>query len=148
MTHRTHSLTQTYPRELFRSLFTTLMAVLLLICGGTLAVAADGNEKAHACAFSDAEFDPATDVHALEKYKDAIAQLLKQEKFADLDCIADAARKGKARFSGGAWKLANFHAPPENLAFPFRAASAMQSRSANFSCLSNCAMASLYFSSA
>jgi len=109
MTHRTHSLTQTYPRELFRSLFTTLMAVLLLICGGTLAVAADGNEKAHACAFSDAEFDPATDVHALEKYKDAIAQLLKQEKFADLDCIADAARKGKARFSGGAWKLANFH---------------------------------------
>ncbi len=50
-------------------------------------------------------FDPGTDVHAFDAYEDAIAQLLKQEKFADLECAADAARIGKTRFSGGIWKL-------------------------------------------
>jgi hypothetical protein len=61
------------------------------------------------CAFSDAAFDPSTDVRALEGYRDAIAQLLKQEKFGDLDCLADSARTGKTRFSGGAWKLRNLY---------------------------------------
>jgi hypothetical protein len=61
------------------------------------------------CAFSDTEFDPGTDVHALDRYRDAIAQLLKQEKFGDLDCVADAARTGKTRFPGGAWKLRNLY---------------------------------------
>lgn len=61
------------------------------------------------CAFSDTEFDPSTDVHALDNYRDAIAALLKQKKFKELDCVADAARVGKTRFSGGAWKLRNFY---------------------------------------
>lgn len=109
MSYRTYSPTLTYSREVFRSFSITGLALLMLILVGTRAVGADGNERERACAFSDAEFDPATDVHALEKYKDAIAQLLKQERFADLDCIADAARKGRTRFSGGAWKLTNFY---------------------------------------
>ena len=74
-----------------------------------LAVDEKPQPAARSCAFSDAEFDPAKDVHALEEYKDAIAQLLKQEKFAELDCLADAARTGKTRFSGGAWKLRNIY---------------------------------------
>jgi hypothetical protein len=59
----------------------------------------------HACGFSDTAFDPNTDVHALEEYQYAIAGLLKQEKFAELDCVANSVRSSKARFSGGAWKL-------------------------------------------
>jgi hypothetical protein len=75
------------------------------------AAAADGKEKTSAspCAFSDAEFDTTTDVHALDEYRDAIAQLLKQEKFAELDCLADAARNTKAMFPGGGWKLRNIY---------------------------------------
>jgi hypothetical protein len=61
------------------------------------------------CAFSDEEFDPVTDVRAFEEYRDAIAGLLKNEEFAELDCIADAAREGKTRFSGGDWKLHKFY---------------------------------------
>jgi hypothetical protein len=61
------------------------------------------------CGFSDAQFDPATDVHAVDEYGDAVAELLKQEKFSELDCMANAARAGKTRFSGSYWKLAGFY---------------------------------------
>jgi hypothetical protein len=65
--------------------------------------------NAQACGFSDTPYDTATDVLALEAYQDAVAQLLKQEQFSELDCLADAARAGKTRFSGGAWKLRQFY---------------------------------------
>jgi hypothetical protein len=61
------------------------------------------------CTFSDAAFDTATDIHALDKYQDAVAQQLKQGKFSELDCLANASRTTKARFSGGAWKLRNLY---------------------------------------
>jgi len=61
------------------------------------------------CGFSDSAFNTATDIHAVEEYQVAIAQLLKQEKFAQLDCISNGLRSTKARFSGGAWKLRNFY---------------------------------------
>lgn len=85
--------------------------LLVVLCHDARAVAADGKAQSavRPCAFSDAEFDTATDVHALDEYRDAIAQLLKQENFAELDCLADAARIGKARFPGGAWKLRNIY---------------------------------------
>jgi hypothetical protein len=66
-----------------------------------------GKGVARPCGFIDTAFDPATDVHALDNYRVAVAQLLKQEQFETLDCIADAARTGKTRFSGGALKLRN-----------------------------------------
>ena len=50
-----------------------------------------------------------TDVHALDDYHNAIADLLRQKKFKELDCVADAVRTGKERFSGGAWKLRQFY---------------------------------------
>lgn len=77
---------------------------------GANATDAKGQAASASCAFSDSEFDPSADVHALENYRDAIAKLLTQEKFEELDCLADAARAGKTRFSGGAWKLANIYA--------------------------------------
>lgn len=86
-------------------------AMLLFMLSAARASATDvrGQAASRPCASSDAEFDPSTDVHALDRYRDAIAQLLKQEKFGDLDCVADAARAGKTRFAGGAWKLANIY---------------------------------------
>ena len=85
--------------------------LLLLLSHGASADSTGAKQQAapRPCAFSDAEFDPSTDVHALDEYRDAVAQLLKQQKFGDLDCLADAARTGKTRFPGGAWKLRNIY---------------------------------------
>jgi hypothetical protein len=59
------------------------------------------------CSIEGTQFDSAVDVRALNNYADAIAELLRQKKFTELDCIADSARASKARFSGGAWKIRN-----------------------------------------
>ncbi len=87
------------------------LAFLTLCCGVTL-LAADAKDRAatRSCAFADTDFDPSTDVHALEGYQHAIAGLLKQGKFAELDCVANSVRSTKARFSGGAWKLHKLYA--------------------------------------
>jgi hypothetical protein len=87
-------------------------ALLLVLVHAPEAQARDGNGKAAdsaRCVFSDAAFDPAVTVKALEAYQNAIAQLLKNQSFDELDCIADAARTGKTRFSGGVWKLRYFY---------------------------------------
>lgn len=44
-------------------------------------------------------------VTAIETYREAIGALLVQERFTELDCLADEARSGKTRFSGGEWRL-------------------------------------------
>jgi hypothetical protein len=49
--------------------------------------------------------DFSADVNAGRQYARAIAQMLKDEKFAELDCLADRARSGKERFPGGSWKV-------------------------------------------
>jgi hypothetical protein len=53
--------------------------------------------------------DAASDISAIEKYKAAIAELLHEEKFDDLEQIAAEARLNKTRFSGGVWKLYIFY---------------------------------------
>ncbi len=53
--------------------------------------------------------DDDTDVRAFNKYKEAIWSLLEQERFDELDRIADENRSRKLRFSGGVWKLALFY---------------------------------------
>lgn len=111
MTHRTDS-PLSAPIKTRDSQPVVLLAALVLLFGMSFqarAAAALGSESAKSCTFSDASFNPATDVRALEKYKDAIAQLLKDKNFSELDCVADAARAGKTRFSGGAWKLHSFY---------------------------------------
>jgi hypothetical protein len=101
-------------RLFFKITSARVVAVVTLLAAffhGAGASASDGKAQGAAspCAFSDAQFDTTTDVRALDEYRTAIAQLLKQEKFADLDCLADAARAGKTRFSGGGWKLRNIY---------------------------------------
>jgi Domain of unknown function (DUF4034) len=49
--------------------------------------------------------DFSADVNAGRQYARAIAQMLKDEKFAELDCLTDRARSGKERFPGGSWKV-------------------------------------------
>lgn len=49
-----------------------------------------------------------------DKYLVAVRELLNQEKFDELDQMADQARRGKTRFGGGGWKLYTFY---ENLDF-------------------------------
>jgi hypothetical protein len=49
--------------------------------------------------------DDATDVHAVDKYKAAVAHMLQQERFDQLDCLADSLRTSKEKFAGGMWKL-------------------------------------------
>src|SRR3954468_1519739 len=49
--------------------------------------------------------DAAKDAHALERYEQAIRRLLQLEQYGKLDDIAGVARRTKARFAGGTWKL-------------------------------------------
>lgn len=88
-----------------------IATLLFVLChtARTEATGAKGQATSPSCSFSDAAFDPSIDVDALDEYRDAIAQLLKQERFSDLDCVADAARTAKTRFSGGGWKLRNLY---------------------------------------
>jgi hypothetical protein len=96
----------------FRSLAGLVIGITVFAIASShpaLATDTNGTSDGPPCGFSDAVFDPATDAHALDKYADAIAQLLKREKFAEIDCLADSARGTKARFSGGRWKLRNIY---------------------------------------
>jgi hypothetical protein len=101
----------TYRRLTVAGRVASAILFLFVLFHGVSAAASDskGQVSVSPCGFSDDEFDTATDVRALDEYRDAVAQLLKQEKFAELDCIADAARASKARFSGGGWKLRNIY---------------------------------------
>jgi hypothetical protein len=45
--------------------------------------------------------DPVTDVHAISNYKKAVSALFQAQKFQELDCLADAARKSGETFSSG-----------------------------------------------
>jgi hypothetical protein len=63
-----------------------------------------------ACKISDEEAyglngDLTSDVRAVRTYTATIAQMLQEEKFDDLDCLADHARSRRERFPGGDWKL-------------------------------------------
>ena len=73
---------------------------LALIGMTPLVVAADQKASANPCKLSEADFaglngDFSADVRAINSFKSTIARLLKEEKFQELDCIADHARSGK-----------------------------------------------------
>jgi hypothetical protein len=106
-----HGLDRTYHRFIAASRVASVTVFLFVLSHGVSAAASDAKGQAAVlpCGFSDTQFDTATDVLALDEYRDAVAQLLKQEKFAELDCLADAARTSKARFPGGGWKLRNIY---------------------------------------
>lgn len=54
--------------------------------------------------------DTSTDIEAMRNYQHTVAEMLKEEKFEQLDCLADHLRATKQRFSGGMWKLHAFYA--------------------------------------
>ena len=86
---------------------------LLLVTASGLAFAADQTSNPsnpNPCNISEEDaaglnVDFSVDVNASHEYASTIAKMLKDEKFAELDCLADRARSNKERFSGGAWKI-------------------------------------------
>jgi hypothetical protein len=58
--------------------------------------------ETHAAGLND---DLSVDIHALHNFMDTAARMLKEEKFVELDCLADHARSGKERLPGGLWKI-------------------------------------------
>jgi hypothetical protein len=90
-----------------------LLACLGLVTHTTHSSALAAQGKSATCHPVELNFDPGGDVHALEKFKLAMADLLKQERFDDLDCIADQLRSSRARFAGGLWQLRIFYAGVE-----------------------------------
>jgi hypothetical protein len=74
------------------------------------AVAADQKPNSGTCNIVEKDAaglngDFTTDIHAARDYAGGIALILKEEKFEELDCLADRARSTKERFPGGMWKL-------------------------------------------
>ncbi len=51
------------------------------------------------------DVDDSTDANAVEVLKGGVADLLQNEKFDELDCLADALRSNKTKFASGAWRL-------------------------------------------
>jgi hypothetical protein len=84
--------------------------LLLLVATSGLALAADQKSNPNPCNIGEKDApgltgDLGTDLHAGSNYSGTIARMLKEERFEELDCLADHARSGKERFSGGGWKL-------------------------------------------
>jgi hypothetical protein len=93
-----------------RSTILHIAVLVLLLAANGLALATDQKSSSNPCNLNPAEAaglngDFSTQVHATNDYMATIARLLKQEKFEELDCLADRARSNKERFPGGAWKL-------------------------------------------
>ena len=75
-----------------------------------LSKAAEQKANSNPCNISEADAaglngDSSVDIHALDNFTDTTARILKEEKFAEVDCLADHARSGKERLPGGLWKI-------------------------------------------
>jgi len=84
------------------------LLLLMVVCG--FAFAQVPNAKLSSCLLTDTEAaglsgDTSIDIHAVSNYSKAITDLLKAEKFEQLDCLADSARSHKETFPGGMWKI-------------------------------------------
>ena len=84
--------------------------MLLVLAWSGLSSAAEQNANSNPCHISDTEAaglsgDLGVDIHALHNFMDTAAHILKEEKFVELDCLADRARSGKERLPGGLWKI-------------------------------------------
>lgn len=85
-------------------------AALLLVTAVNVASAGESKATSGTCVANDAEVaglnaDDSTDARAVRRYKEAVAQLLDEGSYEQLDCLADSARLHKEKFSGGMWKL-------------------------------------------
>ena len=60
-------------------------------------------------------YDDGADIHALDGYRAAIGQLVQEEDFPKLECIADTIGSKKMRFAGGFWQLHSFYSGTSRL---------------------------------
>lgn len=93
----------------FRTIRNAALSSLLLISVSYGASATEATAP-QSCAISekykaDLSIDAATDINALQKYKDTAAQMLTDKEYAQLDCLADTVRSKKELFPGGVWKI-------------------------------------------
>lgn len=87
-----------------------LVLIALVVATSAFALAADEKANSSPCKVNAADAagltgDLSTNIHALDDYMGTVTRLLNEGKIDELDCIADHARSGKERFSGGTWKL-------------------------------------------
>jgi len=92
---------------------TGLASVILLLAtvhAGASSTSSAAQEKSNSkpCVVPEIDFG-GNDVQGLKAYGTALEELLKAEKFKELNCIADLHRSGKERFPGGMWKLHEFY---------------------------------------
>jgi Domain of unknown function (DUF4034) len=91
-----------------------LLGLLLLTTSG-LVFGVDQKSNSNPCNIGEKDaaglnVDFSADVHAGHEYAGTIARMLKEEKFEELDCLADQVRSAKERFPGGAWKIHELYA--------------------------------------
>ena len=91
-------------------IYKLLVLILLLAALPAFASATASSTGRHSCVISDIykpglSIDASTDVRALQAYQNAAAHMLKDHRFAELDCLADGLRTRRERFPGGMWKL-------------------------------------------
>lgn len=88
--------------------------LLVLLMAGSSVALADTTSKTQPCFEIDrrtAGFnaDDATDRRAFRDYQEATSLLFEEERFKELDCLADSLRVSKAKFAGGMWKIHAFY---------------------------------------
>jgi hypothetical protein len=93
-----------------RIVFRISILMLLVPAWSGLSRAAEQNVNSNPCKISEMDAaglngDLSADIQALHDFMDTAARLLKEEKFEELDCLADHARSGKERLPGGLWKV-------------------------------------------
>jgi len=87
-----------------------VILIALIQAWGGRSSAAEQNANSNPCKINETDAaglngDISVDIHALHSFMDTSARVLKEEKFAELDCLADHARSGKERLPGGLWKI-------------------------------------------
>jgi hypothetical protein len=84
--------------------------MLLALAWSGLSSAGEQNANSNPCNISETDAaglnrDLSVDIHAIHNFMDTAARILKEDKFVELDCLADHARSGKERLPGGLWKI-------------------------------------------
>jgi len=84
--------------------------VLLVLAWSGLSSAAEQHPNSNSCNISETDAaglngDLSGDIHAFHNFMDTASRILKEEKFVEIDCLADRARSGKERLPGGLWKI-------------------------------------------
>jgi uncharacterized protein DUF4034 len=97
--------------ELLRTL-SGFVVIMVFAVGSAYASGTPGtrNPASVDCHVAEPDADSSIDVHALNTYGTFIRGLLIQGRYDALDCIADAARANKTKFSGGFWKIHTIYA--------------------------------------